>query len=266
MAVLKRVLVCDLKDVFSSQPNLDKRLRPDGYPAKATACYNLAHGEPKELTGRLEYVIFAGPPNFEDVQRGDTPEPNFVLQLDHSICISGDDFSDPHRLFRVVQIVETKATAGQLRRLLHQTVTVSLTDQMGAETGHHHEPLVAWVTAVGVGGARPMDFVDEYGTAATTIRTFYTALGDGQGADASAMVVPEKRATSAFSPLGLTRFYGSLAQRIRLVDIAQSNANTYLVHYRYATTSRACDGKAVVTTTLRGGRNFIQGIKALNDC
>jgi hypothetical protein len=31
MAVLKRVLVCDLKDVFSSQPNLDKRLRPDGY-------------------------------------------------------------------------------------------------------------------------------------------------------------------------------------------------------------------------------------------
>ncbi|KAH2821890.1 hypothetical protein KXV85_002533, partial [Aspergillus fumigatus] len=87
-----------------------------------------------------------------------------------------------------------------------------------------------------------MDFVDEYGTAATAIRTFYAALGDGQGADASAMVVPEKRASPAFSASGLSRFYGSLAQRIRLIDIAQSNASTYLVHYRYATASRACDG------------------------
>jgi len=235
-------------------------------PAKAAGCYNLAHGEPKELTGRLEYVIFAGPPNFEDVRKGDTPEPNFVLQLTHPICISGDEFADPRNHFRAVQIVETKATIGQLRRLLHQTVTVSLSGQMGAETGHHHEPLVAWVTAVRLAGARPMDFVDEYGTAATTIRTFYTALGDGQGADASAMVVPEKRTSPAFSASGLTRFYGSLAQRIRLIDIAQSNVGTYLVHYRYATNSRVCDGQAIVTTTLRGGRNFIQSIKALNGC
>ena len=234
--------------------------------AHAAGCYNLAHGEPKELTGWLEYVIFAGPPNFEDVQNGDTPEPNFVLQLNHPICVSGDEFADPNSYFRAVQIVETKGTAGQLRRLVHQTVTVSLSDPMGAHTGHHHEPLVAWVTGVRVVGARPMDFVDEYGTAATAIRTFYAALGDGQGADASAMVVPEKRASPAFSASGLSRFYGSLAQRIRLIDIAQSNASTYLVHYRYATASRACDGRALVTTTLRGGRNYIQSIKALNGC
>ena len=31
MAVLKRVLVCGFKDVLSTQPNLDKRVRPDGY-------------------------------------------------------------------------------------------------------------------------------------------------------------------------------------------------------------------------------------------
>jgi len=235
-------------------------------PANAAACFDLAKGKPKELTGRLEYVIFPGPPNFEDVQKGDTPEPNFILQLARPICISGDDFADPRTHFSAVQIVETKAVAGLLRRLLHQTVTVSLTNQMGAETGHHHEPLVAWVTAVRVGRARPMEFVDEYGTAATTIRTFYTALGDGQGADASAMVVPEKRATAAFSPSALTRFYGSLAQRIRLIDITQNNANSYVVHYRYATISRICDGRAIVTTALRGGRNFIQGIRALNGC
>ena len=235
-------------------------------PAKAADCYNVAHGEPKELTGELDYVIFAGPPNFEDVQKGDTPEPNFVLHLALPICITGDEFADPRNQFRDVQIVETKATAGQLRRLLHQTVTVRLTDQMGAETGHHHEPLVAWLAAVRVAGARPMDFIDEHGTAATTIRTFYTALGDGQGANASAMVVPEKRSTDAFAPSGLSRFYGNLAQHIHLIAIAQSDANSYLVHYRYATSSRVCDGRAVVITSLRGGRNFIQSIKALNGC
>lgn len=153
-----------------------------------------------------------------------------------------------------------------MRSFLHQIVTLSLIDQMAAETGHHHEPLVAWATAIRLAGTRPMDFVDEYGTAATTIRTFYAALSEGQGADASAMVVPEKRATPAFSPAGLTRFYGSLKQRIQLLDIAERDAGSFAVHYRYATASQVCDGRAIVTTIRREGRNFIQGIRALNGC
>ncbi|WP_227672527.1 hypothetical protein [Komagataeibacter sp. FXV3] len=108
--------------------------------------------------------------------------------------------------------------------------------------------------------------IDEYGTAATTIRAFYDALGDGQGGNASAMVVPEKRTRPAFAPENMTRFYGSLADPIRLIDIAQENANTFIVNYHYATKSSGCNGRVCITTTMRDGRNYIQGIRALNGC
>jgi len=126
--------------------------------------------------------------------------------------------------------------------------------------------LVAWVASIRPATARPMDFIDEYGTAATTIRAFYDALRDGQGAAASRMIVPEKRSLENFSPEGLTRFYGKLAKPIRLIDIAQANATSYVVHYRYASDRRTCDGKAMVTTVRRGGRNFIQAIRPLDGC
>ena len=165
-------------------------------PAAAAPCYNLAAGQPHMLSGRLDYVIYPGPPNFEDVQKGDTPEPNFVLRLAQPICLQGDEFADPKTYFSNVQVVETKAVSGQLRHLLNRHVTLALTQQMAAETGHHHEPLVAWVTAATLTSAppRPMEFTDEYGTAATTIWAFYASLGDGQGGPASQMIVPESAA------------------------------------------------------------------------
>ncbi|WP_146221619.1 hypothetical protein [Komagataeibacter oboediens] len=135
---------------------------------------------------------------------------------------------------------------------------------MTAETDH--EPLVATVMSVARAQAQPMERTDEYGTTATTVRAFYTALGDGQGDDASAMVIPDKRSRPAFSPAGLTGFYGRLADPIHQVDIAQENAGTFLVHCHYATKSCVCNGAAIITTTMRNGRNFIQGIRALNGC
>jgi hypothetical protein len=234
--------------------------------AHAAGCYNIARGEPRELTGRLQFVIFAGPPGYRDVRRGDAPEPGYVLDLDRPICITGDEYADPAKAFRSVQIVEMRSTAASLRALQNKYVTVTLTQHTPEQTGHHHRPLVAWAAAVRPVAARPMDFMDEMGTAATTIRTFYSALGYGQGATASAMVVPEKRASAAYSPAGLSQFYGGLAQPIRLLDISQSGPSAYLVHYRYATRSRVCDGRAIVTTALRGGNNLIQSIKALDGC
>lgn len=111
-----------------------------------------------------------------------------------------------------------------------------------------------------------MDSLEEYGTAATTIRAFYAALGDGQGAIASSFVVPEKRRLPAFSAAGLSGFYGKLAQPIRLLDTAQSDATHYVVHYRYGTATHICDGRATVTTGVRGGRNLIESIRPLNGC
>ncbi|AEH63648.1 hypothetical protein [Zymomonas mobilis] len=239
--------------------------------AWAGQCYNLERKEPSQLTGIIEYIIFPGPPNYEDVQNGDTPEPSYVLKLSNPICLSGDEFADPKNHFQSVQLVGTKATSKLLQQFLHKNVTVQLTDTMAAATGHHHEPLVATVTAVrpvsySAPQAKAMDFIDEYGTAATTIRAFYTALGDGQGAAASALVVPEKRSTPAFLASNLTKFYGSLTDRIQLLDIAQESTNIFIVRYHYAAKSHICNGRASIMTSMRNGRNFIQSIHALNGC
>ncbi|MEO8926893.1 MAG: hypothetical protein ABI306_06985 [Caulobacteraceae bacterium] len=232
--------------------------------AAAPACYDLKAGQPKALTGVLQYVLFAGPPNFEDVQKGDTPEPNFVLVLDRPICLRGDEFADPRKLFTKVQIAESDALSGKLKRYLRQRVTLTLTQQMAAWTGHHHEPLVAWATAV-TSAARPMDFTDEYGTPATAIRTFYEALGEGQGDLASQMIVPEKRHLTNFSPTALSRFYGRLRTPLSLIDISTAGPDRFVAHYRYAS-AKTCDGRALITTVTRSGRNFIESIRALDGC
>ncbi|WP_440523768.1 hypothetical protein [Sphingomonas sp.] len=232
-------------------------------------CYNLATGKPSQLEGKLDYVMFAGPPNFEDVQKGDTPDPSYVLRLDRPICITGDEFADPSVKITAVQVVETKAVAGKLKAYLGKRVSLGLRDPMAAETGHHHEPLVAWITSVrAIGGAsgRPMDFVEEYGTPATVIRAFYAALADGQGAIASRLVVPEKRGKAAFSAAGLSGFYGKLKEPIQLLGISVRDADLYVARYRYATGTRQCNGRAEVTTVARNGGYYIQGIKALDGC
>jgi hypothetical protein len=99
---------------------------------------------------------------------------------------------------------------------------------MGAHTGHHHEPLVAWVTRL-TPATKALDFVDEYGTAATVVRAFYEALGDGRGETATMMVVPEKRSKGPFAPDNLTRFYGRLKEPLRLTEIAQAGVDTFKV-------------------------------------
>jgi hypothetical protein len=226
------------------------------------ACYDLSKSEPHELTGVLSYVIFAGPPNFEDVQKGDTPEPGYILKLPGPICLTGDDFADPTIQFSEVQLVETDKTAGAMKSLVNSNVDVVLSQPMAAETGHHHRPLVAWVTDI-----FPInDITTEYGTAATTVRAFYYALAAGNGDDAASFIVPEKRIKGPFSASEITRFYGNLVEPLSLVDLKQSGSNEYLVRYRFRSSTGQCDGRAIVRTVARGGRNFIGSIRALDGC
>ena len=96
----------------------------------------------------LSHVVFAGPPDFEDVQSGDTPEPGYVLTLPVTICLTGDDFADPSLQFSEVQLVATDASARAMKALVNTNVHVVLSTAIAAETGHHHRPLVAWVTGI----------------------------------------------------------------------------------------------------------------------
>ncbi|MEP6827191.1 MAG: hypothetical protein ABJA10_03870 [Aestuariivirga sp.] len=115
----------------------------------SAACYDLSKSEPKTLVGHLKLQTFAGPPNYEDVRKGDTPERVFILKLDKSICLTGDDFADPAKFFDEVHVVRSDNIGNRMRAFVDSYVTVNLSQPMAAETGHHHRPLVAWVTKIG---------------------------------------------------------------------------------------------------------------------
>ncbi|WP_227672528.1 DUF4431 domain-containing protein [Komagataeibacter sp. FXV3] len=128
--------------------------------AWAGSCYDLQHQEPSELTGTLDYVVFPGPPNYEDVQKGDAPEPSYILKLHDPICIADDvdGFADPGNIFQDVQLTAEQPAFEQFRNLLHQIVAVKVTNPMAAETGHYHEPLLVTVTSIAPAQEKPMDF------------------------------------------------------------------------------------------------------------
>jgi len=112
------------------------------------SCYDMSKGEPGVLSGKLLHLTFPGPPNFENIQTGDKPEPTYILQLVSPICISGDEFADAKNKFSTVHLIGENAIWGTMKKLINHNVVVNLKDQRGAETGHHHAPLVAWVTAI----------------------------------------------------------------------------------------------------------------------
>ncbi len=226
------------------------------------ACYDVSKKEPSSFIGHLTHRIFAGPPNFEDVQKGDTPEPGYVLKLDRPICIVGDEFADPSNMFDEVQLVPTESTEKEMAKFRDSDVYVDVTDPMPAMTGHHHRPLLAWVKSV----SSARDITASYGTAATTIEAFYAALHSGDGALASSYVVPEKTHKGAFSSKAPTSFYGSLSEPITLIDVSRVSDNRFSVRYRFRNGAKACDGSATVTTANRGGRDYISGIHAENGC
>ncbi|WP_110033235.1 hypothetical protein [Hoeflea marina] len=229
----------------------------------AAACFDLGKAEPHELSGMLSHRIFAGPPNFEDVQTGDTPEPGYILKLEAPICLTGDeDFADPDFAFDEVQLVSTDATGEAMVALNEQRVQVTLATPIPAMTGHHHRPLVAWVTAI-----EPEDGAASEGDGgASTVEAFYLALGSGDGASAAGFVIPEKTAKGPFSAKALSRFYGGLPEKLWLIELRKTGPNRFAVRYRFRSSSGTCDGRATVTTVQRKGRSFIAGIRAENGC
>jgi hypothetical protein len=226
-------------------------------------CFDLSNGEPNHLEGVLSARVFAGPPNYEDVQKGDAPEPGYVLKLDQPVCLMGDDdFADPTVEFDEVQLVPTDATWGAMRAMPGTRVAVTVGDRVPAHTGHHHRPLVAWVTSI----FSISDVRLNGGSAASTVAGFYGALSLGDGDLAASFVIPEKTAKGPFSPEELTRFYGNLREPLMLTGVDMVTATELVVSYHFEGSGGTCIGRAQVFTETRNGRNFIRRIKALNGC
>jgi Domain of unknown function (DUF4431) len=124
--------------------------------AASAACIDLKQTNVLSFEGTLSYRIFAGPPNYEDVRKGDTPEPTYILMLAQPICASGDEFVDPGGKFNLVQIFPgasdeaARALSKDLRRLVGKRVLVEGTSPFGAHTGHHHAPLMLPITRISI--------------------------------------------------------------------------------------------------------------------
>ena len=229
-----------------------------------SSCYDLSKRQPSKLEGMLIAVIFAGPPNYEDVQKGDSPEPGYILRLPNNVCIEGDDFADPKISFNEVQLfADSESVSRELQRYQNDSVVVTVNDAFAAHTGHHHRPMVARVISV---SPTVNDITDEYGSAATTVRAFYYALSQGNGEAASSYIISEKRSKGPFSAKSITKFYSSLDKPLELISLAPSGPDTFDVRYTFRSKAGSCDGQATVRTTLRNERFYIQSIKSLKGC
>lgn len=229
-----------------------------------SSCYDLSKKQPSELEGVLIAVIFAGPPNYEDVQKGDSPEPGYILRLPRNVCVEGDDFADPTNSFNEVQLfAESEAVSRELQKHQNAQVAVNLNDAFAAHTGHHHRPLVARVSSV---SPAMNNITDEYGSAATTVRAFYYALSQGNGDAASSYIISEKRSKGPLSAESITSFYSTLDKPLELISLEPQNPDTFDVRYTFRSKAGTCDGRATVRTTTRNDRFYIQSIKSLSGC
>lgn len=223
------------------------------------ACLDLSTQSTVSVTGELSRPIFPGPPNFEDVRSGDTPEPAYILSLDSPFCVTGDDFVDDGTTIDRIQMI---GETGVLMKLVGRSVEVSGADLFGAHTGHHHAPLLMTVTSVA-----SVEHPADAASANTTVEAFYLALEIGDGAAAAKNVIPEKRGKGPLSAKALSDFYGNLKRSLKLLGVSPLSPNRFRAHYTFETKNgRVCNGSSVLTTKQVGSLNLISTIKSETGC
>jgi uncharacterized protein DUF4431 len=123
-------------------------------PLTVRGCIDIAGEEGGlMLEGQLEAHVYPGPPDYQDVRRGDSREDAYILVLDRSICIEDDDdLADPSvRFDRVHLYTTTDANWPRLRDGVGRRVHVRGTG-FAAQTGHDRAPLVVDVNEIRVEG------------------------------------------------------------------------------------------------------------------
>ncbi len=240
------------------------------YAEAAATCVDAASPSTLVFEGILRHKIFAGPPEFEDVRKGDTPEPTYILELDEPACARNDEFIDPVTRFKTIHLTydqtisEGKRLKEQLRQLTGQHVVVKGKSGEGAVTGHHHAPFLVEIATIEADRDGMPDFTTPE---KTTVQAFYYALEAGNGEEASRFVVPQKRQSGPLSARALTQYYNTLAEPLKLISIRPLGNGDFEVRYTFrAPQKAACNGRAVVTIVKDGDLNLIQGIRSLTGC
>src|SRR6185437_3135621 len=150
-------------------------------PVAHAACLDLKPEAHRAFEGSLYFRVFAGRPNYSSVNRGDEPEPTYILKMDHPVCVDGDASSDAIDKADEVQIFPDHDKDGlfrSMRRLVGRRVRVEGKSAFAAFTGHHHAPLLLPITAI----VETSDSREAEGGGLSAVREFYLALARGNGA------------------------------------------------------------------------------------
>jgi len=100
--------------------------------------------EPKtvELTGNLIREIHPGPPNYEDISKGDRKESIWVMLLDEAICVHPLDDLNPGEVDqKEVQLVLNREKYKKYKELVNRKVKVKGT-MFHSFSGHHYRKLL----------------------------------------------------------------------------------------------------------------------------
>jgi len=125
------------------------------YPSNAEgqneACFD---GEPTvvKIIGKIYEKTFPGPPNYESVEKGDTPETQWILKLDNPICVAVTSQEESWikwiiRDVREVTLVFLKKGIYKEEYLMYDRVVVTGT-LWEANTGHHRTPILITVKEI----------------------------------------------------------------------------------------------------------------------
>ena len=108
----------------------------------------LSYGPVVTLTGRIQRVVFAGPPGYRDVRKGDAREVTWVLRLSEAIDVRGaprSEFDVSRKNVRDLQMAVDPETYRKQGNLVGKRVVVTGT-LFGEHTAHHHTPVLISVT------------------------------------------------------------------------------------------------------------------------
>jgi len=97
------------------------------------------------LTGIVISRTFPGPPNYESIRDGDTPENYWLLVLPRAICVNqkpGDLTNVAKKKIRRVQLVFSSETDYEKYRGLLGKRVVATGTLYGSHTGHHKTPVL----------------------------------------------------------------------------------------------------------------------------
>ena len=126
-----------------------------------------------------------------------------ILELATPRCFFGDEFLAGVQVSQVhllVSGVDDRGLFAELRQRIGDNVTVVATKAFGANSGHHHAPVLLVLRNVSNRAA-----ANETGM--TTVEAFYLALAAGDGSGAARYIIPAKRRSCTFSPQTQCRLF-----------------------------------------------------------